>query len=101
MADGHRTAPSDLVGQLAIDLLRRAGYVVVPVDPPDYAVGEVMIGTGCPCPDRAWDALNCALNSMGIERPANADTLSRLGAGELSLEAWRVRVLANGGGREG
>jgi hypothetical protein len=90
MTERQQTIPAQIVGEPAIRRLRQAGFAVVPFDVPDYAVGEVMTWTGCTCPNRAWEAINCALNWMAVELPRNADTLALLGSGTITLEDfWR------------
>lgn len=78
----------------ALDAIRAAGWVVVPIHCTDVAVGEVMLWTGCDCPNKGWEALNCALNWMAFEEPANAGLLARLGRGEISLAAYRAMLSA-------
>lgn len=73
----------DIVGWPAIERLMLAGYAVAPFNVPDYAVGEVMSWTGCKSPDMAWEAINCALNWMGIELPGNVADLTALANGAL------------------
>jgi hypothetical protein len=88
----RRDDPVSLVGSPVVERLRASGFVVVPVVPTDVAVGEVMACTGCADPQMAWEALNCALNWMGIEEPSNASGLASLGRGDTTLAAWRNKV---------
>lgn len=78
--------------------LRALGFVVVPVDVPDEAVGEVMSGTGCHDGVAVRDAVRSALNLVsGIEEPepSRVASLRLLGRGGGTLREWRVRRLAD------
>lgn len=99
MAGDPTAVPAAIVGEPAIRRLRQAGFAVVPFDVPDHAVGEVMAWTGCACPNRAWEAINCAINAMAIEPPANAALMAQLGSGEMSLTQWRERIREDADGR--
>ena len=60
-ATGFATADALIVMQN----LRKAGYVVTPVNLPAAALGEVMTWTGCEDPHLVFEGVNSMLNILG------------------------------------